>query len=131
MGLTLCNINACTPLGDVEDPQFSTMESHQKRDVDIEDLPELDFVQVSNSNEHDNKQISYAPQLFAISEDKSVDFDENNELKTSADAKQLETLPEKDKSRTPLCVDCNGFYHIQSDPISAYQGAGIICELCG
>eukprot|EP01084_Bolivina_argentea_P262504 443930_1 len=141
MGVGFCSINACS---DVEDQQFSTMESHQKRDVDIKDLAELDFVQVSNSNEYDNKQMSYAPQLFAISEDKSVNVDENNEnkLKTSSDAKQLETLrikyssrkiilPEKDKSRTPLCVDCNGFYHIQSDPISAYQGVGIICELCG
>lgn len=31
----------------------------------------------------------------------------------------------------PQCHECGGFYHIQNDPLNAYEGVGIICELCG
>ena len=37
----------------------------------------------------------------------------------------------KNKEITPLCINCNGYYHIQSDPINAYDGIGIICDICG
>merc|ERR1712228_495231 len=29
------------------------------------------------------------------------------------------------------CGICNTYYHIQSDPISAYDGVGIVCDICG
>jgi len=40
-------------------------------------------------------------------------------------------LPEKDRSTVPRCFDCGAFYHVQSDPVTAYDGVGIFCELCG
>merc|ERR1711971_224365 len=33
--------------------------------------------------------------------------------------------------KNPVCVSCGGRYHIQNDPMNAYNGVGIFCELCG
>eukprot|EP01083_Nonionella_stella_P057683 151333_1 len=59
----------------------------------------------------------------------------NNSMELQALREKYSTrkvvLPEKSKTRTPQCISCDGFYHIQSDPFSAYDEVGIICELCG
>merc|ERR1712087_561647 len=37
----------------------------------------------------------------------------------------------EDKSQKPVCTECGGQYHVQSDPVQAYDGVGMICMLCG
>lgn len=118
---------------------ISETESKYEQDIDDEsDEPKPpDFYSVDTETENKDSD------LFAISEDKSIN---SQKLKTHEDIERDRAklqalrakyssrriiLPEKDKSRTPQCFDCGGFYHIQSDPISAYSGVGIVCELCG
>ena len=55
---------------------------------------------------------------------------QTNEFKINIPVNKI-TVPIKCKKITPLCINCNGFYHIQSDPINAYNGIGIICDICG
>eukprot|EP01083_Nonionella_stella_P001576 4547_1 len=36
----------------------------------------------------------------------------------------------KRKKKQPKCSECNTYFHIQSDPINAYDGTGIVCGIC-
>merc|ERR1712129_54717 len=56
--------------------------------------------------------------------------DEIRILRAKSSSRMIK-LPGKDKSKCPRCPECNNFYHIQSDPITAYEGVGIVCDLCG
>eukprot|EP01084_Bolivina_argentea_P106788 191012_1 len=86
--------------------------------------------------------------LMAISEDTSHDDEKtyshhqkNKSTKLGEEMKMQQLrmkyssrriiLPKKDEQKTPKCFDCGGFYHIQNDPLNAYDGVGIVCELCG
>eukprot|EP00484_Ammonia_sp_Unknown_P026015 CAMPEP_0197053002 /NCGR_PEP_ID=MMETSP1384-20130603/27371_1 /TAXON_ID=29189 /ORGANISM="Ammonia sp." /LENGTH=544 /DNA_ID=CAMNT_0042485831 /DNA_START=29 /DNA_END=1663 /DNA_ORIENTATION=- len=40
-------------------------------------------------------------------------------------------LPGKSSKKQPKCAECNTYYHIQSDPVNAYNGVGITCDVCG
>mmetsp|Transcript_1595 Transcript_1595/g.3074 ORF Transcript_1595/g.3074 Transcript_1595/m.3074 type:complete len:157 (-) Transcript_1595:181-651(-) len=41
-------------------------------------------------------------------------------------------IPSSSKNTSnPKCGNCGGLFHIQSDPLGAYNGCGIICEQCG
>eukprot|EP01084_Bolivina_argentea_P084440 152699_1 len=84
--------------------------------------------------------------LLAISESQSqdIDYDAQDTLVPNPNtataqlsalrakySSRTTILPNKDKARAPQCSDCGGFYHIQSDPHSAYDGVGIVCDICG
>lgn len=85
----------------------------------------LAAISEENSLKHTTTQ-----QLKPSSEDRARNIAQLKALKAKYSSRRV-ILPGKDKKKTPRCFDCEGFYHIQSDPINAYDGVGIICELCG
>ena len=127
---------------------------HDQQDVpfakedDFYSIPAEDPSKPRNSKSRNSKKNKgNGINLPAISEDNSLKNATEQKLKSSSEDRerniaQLKALnakyssrrvilPGKDKKKAPQCFDCGGFYHIQADPINAYDGVGIICELCG
>ena len=95
--------------------------------------PSLTMISESHSLvDHDGDEYVGSPHLLnsTTPKDDPMDTEEIRALRMRHSSRMIK-LPEKDKLKSPRCPECKHFYHIQSDPISAYNGVGIVCDLCG
>ncbi len=62
-----------------------------------------------------------------------VIMDKTNEMKAlrMKSSSRRVILHGKNKQKQPKCSECDTYYHIQADPLNAYDGVGIVCEICG
>merc|ERR1711933_84184 len=122
---------------------LSTDDNEDEKKDEIKDQKKNSFKKKQKKNQLGT------PTLSMISEDVSLNIDDiDDEIKKKKELqgkkKQMAALRLKyssrrivlhgkrnSKKKMPKCAECNTYFHIQGSPINAYNGIGIVCDICG
>merc|ERR1719461_27252 len=129
MGLTLatgtCSDKLCVTGEDDDRRRRKRVPKSESKGTDninndrIEELSQKDFIDIGQSNANTNTN--------------GFETGENLQRSDSEKKQELQPAysPRSCRGIVPICPDCGGTFHIQNDPIHAYDEVGIFCGLCG
>merc|ERR1712129_294553 len=118
--------DALTRLNDFDDALSDNENVEQKKEQEAK--PEI-ALSLDDESEQSGMDMVFRRQKRALIVDKRKQMTEE-QMKYSS--RKL-TVSGKGKSakKMPRCGICSTYYHIQSAPVSAYDGVGIVCDICG